>query len=156
METDNLNIGASPARRIFLLACFGLLGVLLVWLGFAATGAGFILQAGLVLFGALVLAMLPRFYRSGSKTLALTPQGLVDSDGLVICEIANIASVERGTFAFRPSNGFLIRLRISGPLAWEPGMWWRIGTRLGVGGILNASQTKLMADLLSARIHHDS
>jgi hypothetical protein len=35
-------------------------------------------------------------------------------------------------------------------------MWWRIGKRLGVGGILNASQAKLMADMLSARVHNDT
>ena len=156
MENELLKIGASPARRAFLLACFTILGVLFVWLGFATGGAGFFLQALLLLLGAGVLAMLPRFYRSGRKTLSLTDQGLIDSDGTVICEITNISSVERGTFAFRPSNGFLVRLRDAGPFVWEPGMWWRIGKRLGVGGILNASQAKLMADMLSARVHNDT
>ena len=35
---------------------------------------------------------------------------------------------------------------------WEPGLWWRIGRRIGVGGVTPASQSKVMADLISARL----
>lgn len=153
MDNELLRIGSSPARRGFLLVCMAVLGFLLVWLGFRAGEGGLIVQALLVGFGVLVLSRLPQFNRSASKSIILTEAGLVDSDGAMICELDNIASVERGTFAFRPTNGFMIRTKASGSFGWQPGMWWRIGKRLGVGGILNASQTKLMADMLLAQIH---
>jgi len=153
MENELLRIGSSPARRTFLLVCMAVLGVLLVWLGFSAAEGGLLIQVILIGLGVLTLAGLPRFYRAASRALILVEAGLVDSDGTMICEIENIASVERGTFAFRPSNGFMIRTKESGAFGWEPGMWWRIGKRLGVGGILNVSQTKLMADMLTAQIH---
>lgn len=134
----------------------GVLGFLLVWLGFRAGDGGLTVQALLVGLGVLVLSRLPQLRRSASKSIILTETRLIDSEDAVICEIGDIASVERGTFAFRPTNGFMIRIKTSSPFAWHPGMWWRIGKRLGVGGILNASQTKLMADMLSAQMHRDN
>ena len=64
----------------------------------------------------------------------------------------DIARVERGAFALRPSNGFLLHLHAPGPRAWAPGLWWRLGRRLGVGGVTAAGQSKGMAEILTAML----
>ena len=63
-----------------------------------------------------------------------------------------MVSVDRGAFAFQPSNGFLIRLRAGAERTWQPGMWWRIGTCVGVGGMTPGPQTKFMAETILAMI----
>jgi hypothetical protein len=41
----------------------------------------------------------------------------------VLARIDEIASLDRGTFAFKPSNGFLLRLSRKGTRVWRPGLW---------------------------------
>jgi hypothetical protein len=60
--------------------------------------------------------------------------------------------VERGAFAFKPSNGFLVRLDKPLGRGWAPGLWWRLGRLLGVGGVTSASQSKAMAEILSLEL----
>ena len=59
-----------------------------------------------------------------------------------------VEGVERGAFAFKPSNGFLLRLSAPGPRAWSPGIWWRLDRRVGVGGVLRAGEARAAADLM--------
>lgn len=61
-------------------------------------------------------------------------------------------SVDRGVFAFKPSNGFLVRTRDGAPAAWVPGIWWRRGRSIGIGGLIPAHQTKLVAEVLSVEL----
>ena len=61
-------------------------------------------------------------------------------------------SVDRGLFAFKPSNGFVVVLSQGGWRGWAPGLWWRLGRRLGVGGVTSAAQAKAMAEILSIEI----
>ncbi len=35
---------------------------------------------------------------------------------------------------------------------WRPGLWWRVGRRIGVGGMTPASQTKFMSEIIAAMI----
>jgi hypothetical protein len=63
-----------------------------------------------------------------------------------------IRSVERGAFAFKPSHGFTLVMKEKQPRAWAPGLWWRLGRRVGVGGVTSAGQTKFMAEQIALRI----
>ena len=82
--------------------------------------------------------------------LELTRSGLREQSGLEVVHLDNIKAVERGMFAFKPSNGFLIRThKPVGGRAWRPGLWWRMGRRIGVGGITSAGQAKFMADMMA-------
>ena len=63
-----------------------------------------------------------------------------------------IDRVERGAFAFKPSNGFLVHLKKPGHRAWQPGLWWRMGRKLGIGGVTPAGQAKFMADMIALRL----
>ena len=88
---------------------------------------------------------------TGSR-LELTETELRDSNGTVLTRIDNVRSMERGMFAFKPSNGFLLNLHQPAQRAWRPGLWWRFGKRVGVGGMTAGSQTKIMAEMISAMI----
>jgi hypothetical protein len=35
---------------------------------------------------------------------------------------------------------------------WEPGMWWRLGKFVAIGGVTPGSQTKTMSEILSALV----
>jgi hypothetical protein len=35
---------------------------------------------------------------------------------------------------------------------WVPGLWWRIGRSVGVGGMTGAAETKMMAEMIEAMI----
>ncbi|MEM9031633.1 MAG: hypothetical protein AAGB18_03220, partial [Pseudomonadota bacterium] len=70
-------------------------------------------------------------------------------DGRVLASLGDIKGVDRGAFAFKPSNGFLLRLHDPGVRAWVPGVWWRSGRYLGVGGLLPASETRAVAEAIS-------
>lgn len=82
----------------------------------------------------------------------LTKQGLFDGRGKLICALDNMLEVDRGIFAVKPANGFLVRLNRTEPRGWAPGLYWRIGKRLGIGGATSASQTKAMAEMIAMMI----
>lgn len=88
--------------------------------------------------------------RATRTQIILTRAGLHDGDGRVIAPMDNILGVERGAFAFKPSNGFLIVLSAPASSAWQPGLWWRVGRRVGVGGVTPSAGGRFMADALAA------
>lgn len=135
----------------------GGLGVLLIYFAFATPPANFALQAFVIVLGGLSLALMMKMHAGTSGQIDLTRAGLRDSDGTLIAPIEAIQAVERGAFAFKPSNGFLVRLDLNAteedlPRVWRPGLWWRLGRRIGVGGVTPGNQTKIMAELLQALI----
>lgn len=142
-------IQAAPARRIFGAASLGLLGLILVYLGFTLQGA-FVGRVFLLAIGAFALWATTLLWAASSQALELTDDELRESSGAVLVKVDQIDRVERGTFAFKPSNGFMIILKDRHSRSWRPGVWWRFGKRIGVGGVLNAGQNKAMAEILTA------
>lgn len=128
------------------------LGFLLIYLAAARPPAEFIWTFLLLGVGVGSLALGYFMWTGTTHALELTDRGLVQSDGTVIAEMDNIASCDRGMFAFKPSNGFLIRLKASADHGWVPGLWWRIGKRIGIGGVTQPAHAKMMADTLSAML----
>ncbi|RVT84546.1 hypothetical protein DXV76_12780 [Rhodobacteraceae bacterium CCMM004] len=150
-DTPLARLRASPPRRAFGTGVLGLLGLLLIWL---AVTAGPTLPWRLVLLalGGGALAGAIRVWQATKATLLLYPHGLVDSDGRVVAEMDEIKAVDRGMFAFKPSNGFLMTLTAPAGRAWAPGLWWRVGRRVGVGGVTSSAEARAMADVLSVLI----
>ena len=76
----------------------------------------------------------------------LTGEGLFES---VAGWIARRARDERGStgvfFAFN-LDGFLVHLSAPALSVWSPGLWWRIGRRVGTGGVVPAAEAGAMAD----------
>ena len=153
MQDDVLiTVYASAPRRIFAVGALGVLGLMLIYLAIMRPPAELHLQVFLIVLGVAVLWLTGKLRRATLVGLELTHTQLRDTQGDVLAELDNIASLDRSLFAYKPSNGFLIRLKDKMPRRWEPGMWWRTGRRIGVGGVAAAAQTKAMSEIMSAMI----
>lgn len=139
----------SPARRAFGALMLVALGVILIYIAFFTPPAlGW--QLFLIGFGAGALYLALRLWQATATTLELTRTVLREANGRVLAEVADITRVDRGVFAFKPSNGFILTLRRSaGPRAWAPGLWWRLGWRIGVGGVTSGQEARTMAEILT-------
>ncbi|MCG7519762.1 hypothetical protein [Ruegeria sp. Ofav3-42] len=97
-----------------------------------------------------------RMWQATSDWIELTESELRTGAGQLIAKVEDIETVERGVFAFKPSNGFLVRTRTKAPNTWAPGLWWRVGHRIGVGGMTSAAETKFMSEMLFALAPHSA
>lgn len=144
-----MSVHAAPARRLFGAASLGVLGLMLVYLGFSLQG-GLVGRVFLIVLGGFFLWATSKLWEASSLVLELTEEELRESTGKVIVKVDDIDRVQRGTFAFKPSNGFMIILKDRRPRSWRPGVWWLIGRHLGIGGVTSAGQNKAMAEILTA------
>lgn len=151
--TDEIlaEVRASPLRRWMGIGMLAMVGGIVIYVAFASPPAiGW--QAFLLAVGAGALWMAERMRQATECAILLTEEEIVDSSGLVLARIDDIQAIDRGLFAFKPSNGFLLKLRDPSPGVWRPGLWWRTGRRVGIGGVTPASQTKVMSEMLSAML----
>ena len=145
-------ITPSKPRRLFGVGMLAVLGSLLILLAILRPPAAPAAQGFLIVLGAVALLLCARLHAATARGLRLTEAGIFDTDGRVIALCGNIVRVERGVFAFKPSNGFALHLKERQPRAWEPGLWWRWGRRVGVGGVISGAEGRQMADLISAML----
>lgn len=144
-------VAASGARRGLGLGMLVVLAVLV--LGVAVTNPPALgWQIFLITLGTGSLIFANAMRKATEATLELTRDELRDDRGTVLVRIADIASVDRGAFAFKPSNGFLLRLKSPHPRGWQPGLWWRSAKRIGVGGMTPLQPTKYMADAIAVML----
>ncbi|MEB8387435.1 hypothetical protein OO012_09365 [Rhodobacteraceae bacterium KMM 6894] len=151
-DTFLMVVRASTPRRYFAIATLLVLGGFLIFIALAQPSSSLGVQVFLLASGGVGLWLAERLRRATLLHLELTLDELRWSNGEVLARVDEIVSVDRGVFAYKPSNGFVLRLSGRGPLRWEPGMWWRTGRRLGVGGVASAPQAKAMAEMISAMI----
>lgn len=142
----------SPGRRWFGVIVLSLVGILLAYVSFANPPQSLVGKLGLPVLAVLFLWQAQWNFRVTKTGLYLTKEGLFDGEGTRICALDNMREVDRGLFAFKPSNGFLLRLREPVGYGWAPGLYWRIGKRLGVGGATQPAQAKAMADIIDVMI----
>lgn len=143
-------VAASAPRRWLGVSVMAILGGLLIYLALAKPPQHFGWQFFLLAFGGWALWLAQRTHRATQEVVELTREGLRDSTGEVLVTISDIERVERGTFAMKPSNGFLLRLKKPRSRRWQPGLWWASGKRVGIGGVTPGSQTKVMAQMIEA------
>ncbi|MFY0597488.1 MAG: hypothetical protein JXQ85_13735 [Cognatishimia sp.] len=145
-------IEASPIRRVLAIAMMMFLGGLLVYVAMT-TPAELHWKAFLLLLGGLSLWLAERMNKATQTHLVLTKSGLSDSNGEVLAAFEDIQMVSRGMLAFKPSNGFTLNLKSKkSPARWRPGLWWRFGSRVGIGGVTAASQSKPAAQMIEAML----
>lgn len=150
-DDEIATLQASLMRRYFAYGAVFLLGSMLILLAFLQPPTlGW--QIFLIVLGALALTVAERLRRATLLGLVLSETDLRDTGGHVLTTLDNIKSVDRGAFAFKPSNGFVLRLRKGGARTWAPGLWWRFSTRIGVGGVTPAGPAKYMAEQIALRI----
>ena len=149
MDDDVLAyVEASPLRRWLGITMLGSLGGLSIYIALAQPPE-LAWQAFLLAFGLGSVWMAERMWRATHHRIELTREELRDTSGAVIAQVADITSMDRGFLAFKPSNGFLLRLSASQGRVWRPGLWWRMGRRVGVGGVAPGNQTRMMSDMLA-------
>ncbi|MDU8942123.1 hypothetical protein [Ovoidimarina sediminis] len=127
------------------------LGALLLLLSATMLRGSVLWSVTLAFVGVVALYGAFRLIRATEGWIELTREELRSSSGQVLARMENVRGVDRGAFAFKPSNGFLVTLNSSdGSRTWVPGMWWKIGRLVGVGGVTPASEGKFMAEMISA------
>jgi len=153
MSTSELaRIEASAPRRMIGVGAMLLLGGLLLYIAFAQPPESLLWRVFLLVLGGVALWFSSRMWVSTGHALILTDEALSDSDGTVIARLDQIARVDRSMFAAKPSNGFLLILKDPALRAWRPGLWWRVGRRVAVGGVTAGSATKPVADMISIKL----
>ncbi|MBS9717902.1 hypothetical protein ACFFUT_09720 [Pseudohalocynthiibacter aestuariivivens] len=143
-------VSVSPMRRYFAMGVLIVLGTMLIYIAFDKPPANFGWQVFLLALGTTVLFVAEKLRRATSLELELTQTELRESSGRVLAYVDDIVTIDRGVFAFKPSNGFMLKLNKPMERVWATGLWWRIGRRVGVGGVTSASQGKSMAEILTA------
>lgn len=141
-----------PARRWVGSGIQAVLGLLLLSLVPSMPAGAFAVQFGLFAAGGFAIYGAWRTHQATAARIELTQTELRDSTGRVLARIEDIVSIDRGTFAFKPSNGFLLRLSGRAPRQWVPGLWWRVGRFVGVGGVTPRHEAKLMGELIAGLV----
>lgn len=150
-DEELARIEVSQARRWLGVGMLYFLGAMLLYIAFA-TPPDPAWLVFLLVMGAGSLALGEMMRRATEGVLILTEAGLFDGSGDCLAPFDDIRNVERGFLAFKPSNGFLVTTATKGPRRWHPGLYWRLGRRIGVGGVTSAAQTRIMADIIAARL----
>lgn len=152
MARELARLEVSQARRTVGIAMQGGLGAFLLYI--VAVRSGDEMLGTLVLAGAgfAMLWFSWKFWRATEVALVLTTEGLFDENGRAFCGFDDIAKVDRGFFAFRPSSGFVIICKNPVQRGWAPGLWWAFGKHIGIGGATGRAAGKQMADIISVML----
>lgn len=145
-------LSPAPARWWFGIGIQFLLGVLLLYIAIVFPPRELVFQVLLLVIAGSTILLAERGRRMRFVTIYLSRQGLWDSEGRWLARIDQIRSVDRGALAFKPSNGFLLRLTDAPGRVWVPGLWWRIGRSVGVGGTTPAGASKFMGEMVATLI----
>ena len=148
-DTELAYIKASAPRRVIGAGAMIGLGALMLYLAVANPPENVIWLVFLVGCGLFALWVSQMLWQATAHSLILTDEALIDDQGQVLARLDQIAKVDRGAFALKPSNGFVLFLKEPDSRAWYPGLWWRMGKRVAVGGVTAGRDTKPMADALS-------
>lgn len=144
-------VEASLPRRVVALGMLCVLAILVIYVAIATPPAlGW--QIFLIAVGISSLMVANSVRKATESRLELTREELRDTSGVVLVRLEDVASIDRGAFAFKPSNGFVLRLKTSHSRGWRPGLWWRGGKRIGVGGMTPGGQTKFMSDIIAVML----
>lgn len=142
----------SKPRRFAGVLMLLLLGGLLVYVAMAMPPTSMLWRAFLLGFGALVLWLAEKMRRATKVGVVLTRDALRTTDGQVLVAVDEMLGVVRGSFSLKPSNGFSVLTKTRQANGWAPGLWWRFGKRVGIGGVTAASQAKFMAEILAGML----
>ncbi len=151
-DTELARIKASGSRRVIGAGAMVGLGALMLYLAFVAPPENPLWLIFLIGCGLFALWVSQMLWQATAREIILTEQELIDSEGDVLARIDQIEKVDRGAFAMKPSNGFIIFLKEPMPRAWHPGLWWRLGKRVAIGGVTSGAETKPVADIITLRI----
>ena len=117
-----------------------------------AFSQGLVTQALMVAAALAALALAYAMWRGRTDSLNWTQDGLTDGAGRLIAARGDIEAVDRNPMALKPSNGFTLRMKTTQTRGWQPGLYWRIRSRVGVGGLTSPGVAKALADRIALDI----
>jgi hypothetical protein len=152
MDTPLFTLRPSAPRLWFSVVALGALGALMLWIALAQPPSALGWRVFLLLGGAGICWNAWRLVELRERALVLTREALIDTRYGEVCRIGEIEQLNRGVFAVKPARGFALALSARRGRQWVPGLWWRIGRSVGVGGMTGAAETKLMAEMIEAML----
>ena len=145
-------LAPSAPRRVFATLVTSMLGLTLLYVAAASPPSELHWTFFLLLLGVVALYGSWKLWSISGHSVELTEEVLRLDDGTEIVRLDDIVRVDRGAFAFKPSNGFVLRLSKRMPRAWMPGLWWRFGKTVGIGGITPGAAGRMMADAIATKL----
>lgn len=145
-------LDVSQARRIIGVGVQIALGFVFISLAGTFPRDQMLLRLVMLGLGLLVFYFAYVTWMVTETALILTDSGLRDDKGRLLAEMDNVREISRGALALKPSNGFTIVLYKGTGFAWVPGLWWRIGNRVGVGGVTPSQAGRYMAEMIAMKI----
>ena len=95
-----------------------------------------------------------KFLKRYSKVGFLINQsGLFNLDGSVICEIGDIERIDVSPYTFKSANGFIVILKTKSSFKSIPGLYWRLGKRISIGGLVSKNESKFLSQTLLGFFH---
>ncbi|MEM7267843.1 MAG: hypothetical protein AAF401_01175 [Pseudomonadota bacterium] len=101
------------------------------------------------IFGGIVGFFAYAMLRTPANSIIFDGEVVRDDAGRILCRLEEIKEIDRGLALFKPSGGFLLILKQEADAAWSPGLWWRYGRRVGVGGATPSKVARAMADAIT-------
>jgi len=142
----------SAPRRVFAVGVLGALAFVVIYMALRHPADAFGWTLFLLVFGLGALWLGWRLWQATALGLVLTRTALRSTNGEVVALLADIRHVNRGTFAIKPAGGFTLVTGARGPQAWHPGLWWRLGRSVGVGGVTHRHAARFMAEQIAALV----
>ncbi len=98
----------------------------------------------------LQVVWLRKFLNHYSKIgFLINKVGLFDLNENIICKIDDIKRIDASPYTFKSANGFLILLDTKSSFKSIPGLYWRYGHRISIGGLVSKHESKYLAGILS-------
>ncbi len=142
-------ITPKPARRVFATGVTGILGIILIYIAAAFPPAELVWLAFLIALGALCVFWAWRVWQASAAVLELTRREMREAGGRQLFLTDEVDRVDNSPFAFKPAAGFLVHLKTRHPRVYAPGLWWRAGRRVAIGGVTGRAEGKAVVELLN-------
>lgn len=140
------------ARRVFATGVTGALGLILVYIAATFPPADLVWLAFLVALGTLCLLWAWRLWQASAVVLELTRTEMREAGGRRLFLVDDVDRVDNSAFAFKPAAGFLVHLKTPQPRVYAPGLWWRAGRRVAIGGVTGRAEGKAVVELLNVML----
>ncbi|MDJ0857434.1 MAG: hypothetical protein QNI90_09335 [Dinoroseobacter sp.] len=145
-----------PAKRYAVLIMLYLLAGILAWVAVFQAPESLFWVVFLWTFALCILLLANAAGKATASGLQLRDMALYTDAGELLVRLEDVRKIDRGVFAIKPSNGFLLRLKARQPGGWAPGMWWRLGRVMGIGGVTSKIQAEIMAETIAALLERDT
>ncbi|MEE2775026.1 MAG: hypothetical protein VYE27_08945 [Pseudomonadota bacterium] len=140
-----------PRYRYFAFTCsVGLLGLILIINSFSLDKA-----ANLFFFciGLTIILISYRIYQNRDKGFIITPCGIFEKNGRLICNFNEIDKIDTSPFSFKATNGFVVKLKNKTTFDFSVGLWWKYNRRLSIGGMISKNESKYLSIVFQEKLN---